>query len=116
MKKVAIRKLAVLTVVLVSTLFFVTINYAGQAGVVNGVPPRVGPNDKLLILPVNTKPQSAFEQSMAEAGWDVHKPCNLGFYNVRHMIAKNEIMDLQNELDKKIASEFRASRAVDRSA
>lgn len=67
-------------------------------------------------MPEGALRQNAFEQGMAEAGWDIHKPANLAFYNVRQIIARNDILSLQNEIDKKITSEVHASRAVDSSA
>ena len=111
-----IRKLAVLTVFSVSALFLATIICADQAGLPDRVPPQVKSIDKLLILPIVTNRQNAFEQGMTEAGWDIHKPYNLAFYNVRQIIARNDILSLQNEIDKKIASGIRSSRALDSSA
>ena len=103
-------------VFLVSALFFTAIICADQAVMTDGTVLQVKTNDKLLIPLVVSKRQNAFEQGMAESGWDIHKPQNLAFYNVRQIIARNEIMNLQDEMDKKIASQYRTSRAVDSSA
>lgn len=82
----------------------------------NGAFPQVKPNDKLLIPRVLTKEPTDFERRMAEAGWDIRKPYNLAFHNVRHIIAKNDIVSLLNDMDKRIASEYRTACAVDSSA
>ena len=111
-----IRKLAVLTVFSVSVLFWTTVICADQTGAPNGALPQVRPNDKLLLPVINTQQQKDFEQGMAEAGWDIHNPQNLVFYNVRHIIQKNDIMSLQNKITQKIAWESRAARIVDSSA
>ena len=111
-----IRRLAVLTVFSVSALFFATIICADQAGLPDGALPQTKPIDKLLIPVIVSQRQNVFEQGMAEAGWDIHKPYNLAFYNVRQIIARNDIMSLENQIDKKISSEVRASRALDSSA
>ena len=111
-----IRKLAVLTVFSVSALFVTTIICADQAGIPNGAPPQAKSIDKLLIPPIVTQQQRAFEQGMTEAGWDIHESQNLAFYNVRQIISRNDIQSLENEINKKIASQARTSRAVDSGA
>jgi len=111
-----VRKLATLTVFSVSTLFLATIICADQAGLPDSVLPQTKSSDKLLIPLMVIKRQNVFEQDMTEAGWDIHKPDNLLFYNVRQIIARNEIMSLQSEIDKKITAEYHNSRALDSSA
>ena len=111
-----IRRLTVLTVFSVSALFFATIICADQAGLPDGALLQAKPIDKLLIPVIVSQRQNAFEQGMAEAGWDIRKPQNLAFYNVRQIIARNDILSLQNEIDKRIASQIRSSRALDASA
>ena len=111
-----IRKLAVLTVFSVSALFTATVICADQAGLPDRALPQVEPIDKLLNNLVVTKEPNDFEQGMAEAGWDIHKPNNLLFYNVRQIIARNDIMSLQDRINQKIASQIHSSRAVDSSA
>jgi len=110
-----IRKLLA-TVFSVSALFFAAIVCADSATLPNGAISSVKANDKLLLPLDVSKSQDTFEQGMAAAGWDIHNPCNLVFYNVRQIIARNEIVSLQNEINKKIALQVRISRAVDRSA
>ena len=111
-----IRKLAVLTVFSVSALFFTTVILADQAGIPDRALPQAEPINKHLIALIVTKQQGTFEQGMAEAGWDIRKPQNLAFYNVRQMIARNDIQSLENEINKKIASRVRSSRALNSSA
>ena len=111
-----IRKLTVLTVFSVSVLFCAAFISADQTVAPNGALPQVRANDKLLFPGVITQQQKDFERGMAEAGWDIHKPQNLLFYNVRHIIQKNDIMSLQSEIDQKIAWARRASRIMDSSA
>lgn len=100
----------------VSALFFATIISADQASIQDGAYLSAGSNNKLLTPFILSKKQSAFEQGMVEAGWDTHRPQNLAFYNVRQIISRNDIMDLQDRIDKKIASAYHSSRAVDSSA
>ena len=95
-----IQKLSVLTVFSVSALFFTTMIQAGQAGIADGAIFQAKSNDKLLLARILTPRQNAFEHGI----------------NVRQLIAKNDIMSLQNEIDKKIASQCRGSRAIDSSA
>ena len=111
-----IRKLAILTVFSVSALFYVTIICAEQAGMPDRALPQVEPINKLLNNLIVTKQQNDFERGMTEAGWDIRKPYNLAFYNVRQIIARNDILSLQNEIDKRIASAIHTSRALDSSA
>ena len=100
----------------VSALFTVKIICADQASLPNGALQQENSNEKLLMALVITKQQTAFEQGMADAGWDINKPHNLAFYNVRQIIARNDIMSLQDQMDKKISAVYHSSRSVDSSA
>ena len=111
-----IRKLAVLTVFSVSALFFTTVIFADQAGMPDRALHQAESINKHLIPLIVTKQQVAFEQGMADAGWDINKPVNLAFYNVRQIIARNDIQSLQNEINEKISSRVRSSRALNSSA
>ena len=73
---------------------------AGQAGITDGAISQARSNDKLLTIRILTPRQNAFEQGI----------------NVRQLIEKNNIMSPQNEIDRKIASQYRGSRAIDSSA
>ncbi len=81
----------------VSTLFFTQMICADPANVLDRALPQVESNNKLLIPFINIKRQDAF-------------------YNVRPTLPENKIMSLKGEMDKKIAAEVRASRALDSSA
>ena len=95
-----IRKISVLTAFSVSALFFATVIQAGQAGITNEAVLQAQSNDKLLVVCILTPRQNAFEKGI----------------NVRQLIVKNVLMNLQNKIDKKIASQYRGFRAISSSA
>ena len=101
-----IRRLSILSIALVSAL----------TGSNDGAPSPAATNVKLLISPIASKPleEMTFEDGLREAGWDPAKPHNLQFHTVRTILARQELLRLEEETHLKAA--YRARRSVRASA
>ena len=57
-----------------------------------------------------------FEQQMDNAGWNVSKPATRYFYNARKVIAQQQLMRVEDEINQKFYEANRTSRSLDSSA
>lgn len=96
-----IRKLAVLTVFSVSALFTTAMIGANPIGAQDGAFPQARSNDKLLIPLIVSKKQTLSQPVL---------------YDIRPLLAGNEIVSLRNELDKKVVAGYHASQVLNSSA
>ncbi len=78
--------------------------------------------NKLLIRSirsVSSRPFSdgqSFEERMAEAGWNVANPANLAFRNVKAVIGRQDLLDLETRLNSRISEAYRTRKSIESSA
>ena len=109
-------------------LFALSFTGAGKAEIAS--PDRAldaaATNNNLLITPRNSsfpkrqitvprEPGQTFEVSMDRAGWNVEVPATLYFFNARKIIAQQQLMSVEDEINRKFYENNRR-RAVDSSA
>ena len=78
--------------------------------------------NKLLIRSIRSLPGrpvsdgQSFEEGMAEAGWSVTNPSNLAFRNVKAVMGRQDLMDLEAFINSQISQARRNRNSIESSA